>query len=96
MLFDTGATNTLITLSAAASLDLKPVGSMNVTIADGSVVQVPVAEINAIEIDGRIKKKLKVAVAPPSMPIGLLGHDFFEGYDISIKEDVIEFSRRGG
>jgi hypothetical protein len=30
------------------------------------------------------------------MQIGLLGHDFFEGYDINIKTDVIEFSRRGG
>ncbi len=94
MLFDTGATNTLITLSAAASLDLKPVGSMVVTIADGSNVLVPVAELKSIESDGRIKKKFKVAVAPASMPIGLLGHDFFEGYDISIKEGVIEFNRR--
>lgn len=96
MLFDTGATNTLITLSAAASLDLKPVGATIVTVADGSRVLLPIAELKSIEADGRIKKKFKVSVAPPSMPIGLLGHDFFEGYDINIKRDVIEFNRRSG
>ncbi|HBE58744.1 MAG TPA: aspartyl protease [Cyanobacteria bacterium UBA11149] len=96
MLFDTGATNTLITLSAAESLDLKPVGSMIVTVADGSRVKVPIVEVTSVEIDGRIKKKLKVAVAPASMPIGLLGQDFFEGYDINIKTDAIEFTSRGG
>jgi hypothetical protein len=26
--------------------------------------------------------------------MGLLGQDFFEGYDISIKENLIEFRRR--
>ena len=79
MLFDTGATNTLITLSAAASLDLKPIDSTIVTIADGSRVLLPIVELKSIESDGRIKKKFKVAVAPANMPIGLLGHDFFEG-----------------
>ncbi|HBE58745.1 MAG TPA: aspartyl protease [Cyanobacteria bacterium UBA11149] len=96
MLFDTGATNTLIPLSAAASLDLKPVGATMVTVADGSRVLLPIAELKSIEADGRIKKKFKVSVAPPSMPFGLLGHDFFEGYDIFIKRDVIEFNRRTG
>lgn len=94
MLFDTGATNTLITLEIATALGLKPIGVQYTKIADGSVVRLPVVNIDKVEVDGRLKRKLKVAVAGPSMPIGLLGHDFYEGYDIYIKDDVIEFRLR--
>lgn len=94
MLFDTGATGTLITREIAYTLRLKPTGTAQVGIADGSVVEVIVAKLNSIEIDGRIKKNVEVWVAPPAMPIGLLGQDFFEGYDVSIKENAIEFRKR--
>lgn len=94
MLFDTGATGTLITLGMAKALALKPAGATLTQIADGSTVVLPFAYLKSIEIDGRLKRKLRVAVAPPAMPIGLLGQDFFEGYDITIKEDIIEFRRR--
>jgi predicted aspartyl protease len=94
MLFDTGATGTLITAAMAESLRLKPVGITKSVVADGAIVTLPLAELNTVEIDGRLKRKLRVAVAPPAMPIGLLGQDFFEGYDISIKENVIELRRR--
>jgi predicted aspartyl protease len=94
MLFDTGASGTLITQSMANSLRLKPVGVTVKRIADGSAVALPFGFLNSIEIDGRLKRKLEVAIAPPAMPIGLLGQDFFEGYDITIKQDVIEFRRR--
>jgi hypothetical protein len=94
MLFDTGATNTLITASMAYALRLKRAGFSKSTIADGSQVILPVAYIQSMEIDGRLKRKILVAIAPPAMSIGLLGQDFYEGYDISIKENVIEFRRR--
>jgi predicted aspartyl protease len=94
MLFDTGATGTLITLGMAKALRLKPVGVTKSVIADGSVVTLPVVILKSIEIDGRLKRKVPVSVAPPAMPIGLLGQNFYEGYDISIKEDIIEFRRR--
>jgi predicted aspartyl protease len=94
MLFDTGATNTLITMSMAYALRLKRAGFTKSTIADGSQVVLPVAYLQSIESDGRLKRKMLVAIAPPAMPIGLLGQDFYEGYDIFIKENVIEFRRR--
>lgn len=93
MLFDTGATGTLITLSMANSLRLKPVGVTKSAVADGAVVALAVAFVKSMEIDGRLKRKLPVAIAPAAMPIGLLGQDFLEGYDIAIKKDVIEFRR---
>jgi len=93
MLFDTGATNTLITLAMAYELKLKPVGVSKSIVADGSVVTLPVAYIKSMEIDGRLKRKIPVSIAPPSMPIGLLGQDFFEGYEVTIKQNIIEFRR---
>lgn len=94
MLFDTGASSTLVTNSMATTLGLQPVEIKAVGIADGSIVALPVAIAESIEIDGRLKRKVKVAIAPPAMPIGLLGQDFYVGYDVTIKENIIEFRRR--
>lgn len=94
MLFDTGASSTLITEPMARALKLKPVGLTPKGVADGAIVLLPYAFVKSIETDGRLKRKQEVAIAPPAMPIGLLGQDFFAGYDISIKENIIEFSRR--
>ena len=94
MLFDTGATSTLITRSMAYSLQLKPIGLMKVTVADGATLLLYVASLKSLEVDGRIKRKMQVAVAPPAADVGLLGQDFYEGYDITIKQDIIEFRKR--
>ncbi|NEP13444.1 MAG: aspartyl protease [Symploca sp. SIO2C1] len=94
MLFDTGASSTLVTSSMAATLGLKAIEIKAVGIADGSIVALPISLLESIEIDGRLKRKVKVAVAPPAMPIGLLGQDFYVGYDVTIKENIIEFRRR--
>lgn len=94
MAFDTGASSTLITLGMAQALKLEPTGTKLVGIADGSIVEVLVAYVKSMEIDGRLKRNVPVSIAPPAMPIGLLGQDFFEGYDIVIKQDVIEFRKQ--
>lgn len=94
MIFDTGASSTLITEPMARTLKLKPVGFTAKGVADGAVVVLPYAFVKSMETDGRLKRKPEVAIAPPAMPIGLLGQDFFEGYDILIKENIIEFRRR--
>ncbi len=94
MAVDTGASGTLIPQQDARMLNLQPVATKPVTIADGSIVGLPIAPVKSIELDGRIKRNMIVAIAPPSMPIGLLGHDFYDGYDITIKERMVEFRRR--
>ena len=94
MLFDTGATVTLITREIAYSLQLKPQGLAKVTVADGAEVVVAKTILKSLEIDGHIKKNMPVVVAPPAMEEGLLGQDFYEGYDIAIKENVIEFRKQ--
>lgn len=94
MAVDTGASGTLIPHQDARMLNLQPVATKQVTIADGSIVGLPIAPVRSIELDGRIKRNMIVAIAPPSMPIGLLGHDFYDGYDITIKDRAVEFRRR--
>ncbi len=94
MAVDTGASGTLIPHKDARMLNLQPVATKQVAIADGSIVGLPIAPVRSIELDGRIKRNMIVAIAPPSMPIGLLGHDFYDGYDITIKERAVEFRRR--
>ena len=93
MAFDTGATKTLITGKIASSLALQPVGASLMKIADGSVVKLPLAVLDSISVDSRLKRDVTVAIAP-NMPIGLLGQDFFAGYDVTIKKNVIEFQKR--
>ncbi|MBD2577723.1 retropepsin-like aspartic protease [Oscillatoria sp. FACHB-1406] len=93
MLFDTGASKTLVSGEIAGTLNLKPVSSTQVGIADGSVVELPIVVLNSVEINGRVMHKVSAAVAP-NMPFGLLGQDFFEGYDFTIKQNAIEFHRQ--
>jgi len=93
MALDTGASNTLITQRMANDLKLASTGTISATIADGSVVDLPITYLNSIQIQDRVKADVQVAIAP-SMSVGLLGQDFFEGYDITIRENSIEFNRR--
>ena len=90
MIFDTGASSTLITKKMAEALQLRPLGYREVVIADGSTIKFPVTIINSATSGGMPARKLTVTVAE-NADIGLLGHDFFSKYDVKIKRQVIEF-----
>ncbi len=91
MILDTGASSTLITQRMAIALGLKPTGARQMIIADGSRVRFLTANIGSVTTGGMPARKLSVTVAPNS-DIGLLGHDFFDRYDVKIKRSVIEFA----
>ncbi len=93
MILDTGASSTLITQEMAASLRLKMTDAINARIADGTNVQFYTGRVNTVSVGGVIVKNLDVAVAPRA-DIGLLGHDFFNHYDIKILEKDVEFYKR--
>jgi aspartyl protease family protein len=94
MLFDTGASSTLITHDMAKKMDLIPVGKTQGVIANGSVATFTFAFVKTQRTSERLKRYMGVAIAPPELEMGLLGQDFFEGYDFTIKENVIEFRLR--
>lgn len=93
MILDTGATGTVITQGMASDLKLKTTGTMRAEIADGSQVQFSTGQVNSIAVGGAVVKNVEVAIAPKA-GIGLLGHDFFDSYDVRILEKVVEFHRR--
>ncbi|CAN1209566.1 Aspartyl protease [Tumidithrix helvetica PCC 7403] len=93
MILDTGASGTLITSRMAYSLQLQPVGVINATIADGSKVQFPVGILRSMSVGSAVVTDVPVAVSD-RIEVGLLGHDFFENFDIKIKKDVVEFYPR--
>ncbi|BAY12652.1 retropepsin-like aspartic protease family protein [Calothrix sp. NIES-2098] len=93
MILDTGASSTLITLKMANTLKLQPTGKINAQIADGTEVQFLTSQIQYMSVGSAVANNLEVAIAPKAS-IGLLGHDFFDNYDIKILEKEVEFRQR--
>jgi aspartyl protease family protein len=93
MIVDSGASSTLITREMADALNIQPSRTIQVGIADGSVVQMPLGQVKSVSVNGLTARNLEVAIAE-KMDVGLLGHDFFGNYDLKIKRDVVEFYPR--
>lgn len=86
MLFDTGATGTLITAAMAQEIGVVVVGETRATIADGSVVTLPIGYVDVIEVGGLRKESILVAIGGN---VGLLGQDFYGEYGIAMGSNVI-------
>lgn len=93
MIVDTGADGTLITREMARSLQLPVTGIGQFSMADGRVVELPLSRVQSISVNGAVVRNVEVAIAEKT-DIGLLGHDFFDNYDIKIKQNVVEFYKR--
>jgi predicted aspartyl protease len=93
MLLDTGASNTLVTAAVATQLQLQPNGTAQAKTANGSV-NFQVASVDKIRFGAGEVKNVRVALGQNDLPYGLLGHDVYDGYDITIKESSIEFRKR--
>lgn len=86
MLFDTGATGTLITSEMAEQIGVVIVGSTQVKIADGSVVSLPIGYVDFIEVGGLRKTSMTVAIGGS---VGLLGQDVYGEFGIAVGSHVI-------
>ncbi|MGD1906929.1 MAG: TIGR02281 family clan AA aspartic protease [Leptolyngbyaceae cyanobacterium] len=86
MLFDTGATLTLITEAMARAIGFQAAGQATVTVADGRQVALPIGYID-IEVGGLVKRNVLVAVGGDS---GLLGQDVYGEYGLSVGAAVID------
>ncbi len=91
MILDTGASGTVITQDMANAMGVVPVGKAKANTASAKAVEFPIGYVNSIEVGGVAVKKVAVAIAGSELETGLLGHDFFGDYDITIKRDVVEF-----
>jgi clan AA aspartic protease (TIGR02281 family) len=93
MLLDTGASRTLITKSIAQRLQLQTTGLATAKTANGTAT-FSTATIDKIKFGDGETNDVMVAVGQNDLPYGLLGHDVYDGYDITIKENSIEFRKR--
>jgi clan AA aspartic protease (TIGR02281 family) len=95
MIVDTGASGTVLTQATADALGLVPVAKAKANTASAKAVEFPIGYVNSIQVGGAVVKDVPVAIAPASvLETGLLGHDFFGNYDVTIKRDVVEFRSR--
>jgi|GEM_PF-1317783 aspartyl protease family protein len=93
MLVDTGASNTVITPIMAEFLGVIPTGRDVANTPSARGVEFDVGLVQSINVAGAVTDNVAVAIAP-ALDIGLLGQDFFGQYDVTIKEDVVEFRER--
>jgi aspartyl protease family protein len=93
MLVDTGASNTVITPIMAEFLGVIPTGTDVANTPSARGVEFDIGLVQSINVAGAVTDNVAVAIAP-ALDIGLLGQDFFGEYDVTIKEDVVEFRER--
>jgi len=94
MVLDTGASGTVITTAMANQLGVQPVGEARVNTASAANVTFPLGYVDSIQVGGAIAEDVLVAIASPQLPIGLLGQDFFRVFDVTIREQEVEFRPR--
>ena len=94
MIVDTGASGTVITQQMAELLGVIVVGKAKANTASAQSVEFPIGYVDSMEAGGVKIKKVAVAIAGAELQNGLLGHDFFGNYDITIKSNVVEFRPR--
>ncbi|MBD2450788.1 retroviral-like aspartic protease family protein [Nostoc sp. FACHB-152] len=91
MIVDTGASGTVITQQMANDLGIIPVGKAKANTASSKAVEFPVGYVDSMAVSGVKISRVPVAIAGTELETGLLGHDFFGNYDVTIKRNVIEF-----
>jgi predicted aspartyl protease len=94
MIVDTGASGTLITQQMAKTLGVVPVSQANVDTASQRGVTFPLGYVSSIKVGGATATNVLIAMAGPDLNVGLLGHDFFGHYDVTIREKEVEFRER--
>jgi predicted aspartyl protease len=91
MILDTGASGTVITQQMANVLGIVPVGKAKANTASSKAVEFAVGYVDSMAVNGVKVNRIPVAIAGAELETGLLGHDFFGNYDVTIKRRVVEF-----
>ncbi|MBW4612125.1 MAG: retroviral-like aspartic protease family protein [Desmonostoc vinosum HA7617-LM4] len=91
MIVDTGASGTVITQQMANALGVVPIGKAKANTASSRSVEFPIGYIDSMAVAGVVVSRVPVAIAGAELETGLLGHDFFGNYDVTIKRNVVEF-----
>jgi predicted aspartyl protease len=87
MLFDTGASATLITPEMANAIGIVPVGEATVTVADGRQVQIPLGYVDTLRVGDLVVNDVIVGIGGS---VGLLGQDIYGEYGLAIGGSTID------
>jgi clan AA aspartic protease (TIGR02281 family) len=93
MMLDTGASKTLLTKGVAERLKLASSGKTRAKTANGTA-EFDTVKLDSVEFGQGKVTDLLVAVGDNNLNYGLLGHDVYKGYDITITEDSVQFKKR--
>lgn len=93
MLVDTGATGTVITPDMAAALGVEQTGTAIVGTASAREVEMPLGIVQSIDVGGVKIQDVTVGISD-ALDLGLLGQDLLAQYDITIRNETIEFHTR--
>ncbi|PSF38635.1 aspartyl protease [Aphanothece hegewaldii CCALA 016] len=88
MLFDTGASSTVITADMAEAMGVKKEREIAARTA-GGIVTAYLGRITSLESGNLAQKNLVIGISDHMDGLGLLGQDFFGNYDVTIKKDEI-------
>jgi len=91
MILDTGASRTLITRQMANDLEVEVTSQMVAATASAAEVTFDIGEVHTISMGSLTLENASVSIGD-AVSIGLLGNDFFSGYDVIIRsrEGVVE------
>lgn len=93
MMVDSGASITTITRPMAAALGISTAQVLQYatfSTANGAT-KMPIVLVNTVTVGGLTTTQVPVAIAGPDMEMGLLGQDFLQRYDVSLRGSRIEF-----
>jgi clan AA aspartic protease (TIGR02281 family) len=93
MMLDTGASKTLLTKGVAERLKLVSQGKTKAKTANGTA-EFDTVKLDSVEFGQGKVTDLSVAVGDNNLNYGLLGHDVYKGYDITLAEDNVQFKKR--
>jgi clan AA aspartic protease (TIGR02281 family) len=93
MMLDTGASKTLLTKGVASRLQLTSQGKTKAKTANGNA-EFDTVKLDSVEFGQGKVTDLSVAVGGDNLNYGLLGHDVYKGYDITLTEDSVQFKKR--
>jgi aspartyl protease family protein len=96
MMVDSGASITTITRPMAKALGIGTAQVLEYatfSTANGTT-QMPIVYLNAVSVGGLTTRHVPVAIAGPDMDMGLLGQDFLQHFDFTVRGGRIEFHDR--
>ncbi len=87
MLFDTGASGTLITQAMADAIGVVIMGTASVMVADGRQVEIPIGYVDTLKVGDLVVRDITVGIGGD---VGLLGQDVYGEYGLSIGGSSID------